>query len=97
MAYAKSFLILNIGVCGVLIFKGLFGNLLSAIGKIKANYYITVIALIGNVILNYWLIPKLGILGACITSAILMWFTGLSSFLCFFYFYFIKNITASKI
>ncbi len=92
--YSKSFLVLNIGVCGVLIFRGLFGNLLSAIGKIKVNYYITLVALVGNIVLNYWLIPKLGIFGACLTSAILMWFTGLSSFLCFFYFYFKKNITA---
>lgn len=94
MVYSKSFLVLNIGVCGVLIFRGLFGNLLSAIGKIKVNYYITIVALVGNIVLNYWLIPKLDILGACLTSAILMWFTGLSSYLCFFYFYFKKNTTA---
>ncbi len=85
--YTESFFILNIGVCGILIFRGLFGNLLSSIGKIKANYYITLTALCINIISNYYLIPKLGIKGAAITSALLMWFTGITSFLTFVYYY----------
>lgn len=85
--HTESFFILNLGVCGILIFRGIFGNLLSSIGKIKANYYITLIALCINIVSNYYLIPKLGIRGAAITSALLMWFTGLTSCFTFFYYY----------
>lgn len=81
--YYDSFFIMMIGISGIFIFRGLFGNLLSSIGKANINYYIAIIALILNVISNYYLIPELGIKGAAITSAILMWFTGILSFVCF--------------
>lgn len=89
--FKDSFLILNMGVCGVLLLRGLFGNLLSSIGLVKANYYITCIAILLNIISNYFLIPSLGIKGAAITSAFLLWFTGIMSALCFFYYY--KKLT----
>ena len=85
--YSDSFLILILGVCGILIFRGLFGNLLSSIGKIEMNYYIITIALVLNIFSNYYLIPVYGIKGAAITSAFLMWFTGIFSCLWFFYLY----------
>jgi O-antigen/teichoic acid export membrane protein len=81
--YYDSFFIMMIGISGIFIFRGLFGNLLSSIGKANINYYIAIIALILNVISNYYLIPELGIKGAAITSAILMWFTGILSYVCF--------------
>ncbi len=82
--YTDSFMILSIGICGVLILRGLFGNLLSSIGAIKANFYITAFALIINYIANSKLIPLYGITGAAITSALLMWFTGILSMILFF-------------
>ncbi|OSY88495.1 hypothetical protein WH52_07010 [Tenacibaculum holothuriorum] len=85
--YKDSFLILNIGVCGILILRGLFGNLLSSIGKVNMNYYISLTALVINIISNYILIPKLGIKGAAITSASLMWFTGIASYVIFKHYY----------
>ena len=87
MYYADSFLILIMGIVGIYIFRGLFGNLLSSIGKIELNYYIISIAIVINVISNYYLIPLYGIKGAAITSAILMWFTGILSWLSFLYFF----------
>ncbi len=87
MDYADSFLILIMGIVGIYIFRGLFGNLLSSIGKIELNYYIISIAIVINVISNYYLIPLYGIKGAAITSAILMWFTGILSWLSFLYFF----------
>ena len=87
MNYADSFLILIMGIVGIYIFRGLFGNLLSSIGKIELNYYIISIAIVINVISNYYLIPLYGIKGAAITSAILMWFTGILSWLSFLYFF----------
>lgn len=85
--YNSSLLVLTIGISGILILRGLFGNLLSSIGKAHINFIITTIAIILNIILNYSLIPKYGILGASITTAILMWFTGILSALLFFYYF----------
>ncbi|SEC85423.1 Membrane protein involved in the export of O-antigen and teichoic acid [Tenacibaculum sp. MAR_2009_124] len=85
--YTDSFTIVSIGIIGILILRGLFGNLLSSIGKAKFNYYIMVIAIILNIASNYLLIPILGIKGAAITSATLLWFTGIASCIGFFHFY----------
>ncbi len=90
--YQESFFILNIGICGILIFRGLFGNLLSSIGRMKTNYYIMFVALGINIFSNNYLIPVMGVKGAAITSASLMWFTGLSTCMMFFYYYRNTNI-----
>ncbi|WP_158841389.1 oligosaccharide flippase family protein [Polaribacter sp. L3A8] len=85
--FVDTFLILMIGITGIYIFRGLFGNLLSSIGKAHINYYIASVALLINVCSNYYLIPKYGIKGAAITSAILMWFTGIISLFWFWFLY----------
>jgi O-antigen/teichoic acid export membrane protein len=85
--YSESFLILIFGISGILIFRGLFGNLLCSIGKIEINSYIMAIALVLNVFSNFYLIPIYGIKGAAITSALLMWFTGVFSCIWFLYLY----------
>lgn len=85
--YDDSFLILIYGICGILMLRGLFGNLLSSIGKAHINFYITSIALGINIVSNYFLIPKLGIKGAAITTALLMWFTGILSVILFWQLY----------
>jgi O-antigen/teichoic acid export membrane protein len=85
--YSESFLILIFGISGILIFRGLFGNLLCSIGKIEINSYIMAIALVLNIFSNFYLIPIYGIKGAAITSAILMWFTGIFSCVWFLYLY----------
>jgi O-antigen/teichoic acid export membrane protein len=92
--FVDTFLILMIGITGIYIFRGLFGNLLSSIGKAHVNYYIASFALIINVITNYYLIPKYGIKGAAITSALLMWFTGIISLIWFLFLY--KNLLIKK-
>jgi len=85
--YSTSFLVLVFGTCGILMFRGLFGNLLSSIGKNEYNYYIGSIAILINCVSNYYLIPKYGIFGASITSASLMWFTAIFSTISFIYLY----------
>jgi O-antigen/teichoic acid export membrane protein len=85
--YSESFLILIFGISGILIFRGLFGNLLCSIGKIEINSYIMAIALVLNIFSNFYLIPIYGIKGAAITSALLMWFTGVFSCIWFLYLY----------
>lgn len=81
--YSLSFMVLIIGVVGIFVLRGLYGNLLSSLGKIEINYYITSIAIVLNLISNFFLIPQYGILGAALTSAALMWLTGIASWLLF--------------
>jgi O-antigen/teichoic acid export membrane protein len=47
--FVDTFLILMIGITGIYIIRGLFGNLLSSIGKANVNYYIASISLIINI------------------------------------------------
>ena len=85
--YKKAFVILIFGVCGIFVFRGIYANLLSSIGKATVNFYIATSALLLNVITNYYLIPLYGINGAAITTAILMWLTGIVSAICFIILY----------
>ncbi len=85
--HTDSFKTLIIGICGILLFRGLFGNLLSAIGKASTNYWIALSAICLNILSNYFLIPKYGIFGAAITSTVLMWFTGIISMMMFYLYY----------
>ena len=79
----STFQILMIGTIGVLMWRGLFGNLLSSIGKMNLNFIISTGGLILNFILNSIFIPKLGITGAAITTATIMWLTGIMSYVLF--------------
>ena len=85
--YRLVFRILIVGVSAILIFRGLFGNLLSSIGKASVNYWISSFGILVNLISNFILIPKYGILGAAITSAIIMWLTSVLSVLLYYYYY----------
>jgi O-antigen/teichoic acid export membrane protein len=76
-----------VGVIGVLLFRGLFGNLLASIGKSHVNFWIAIGTLAVNAVLNLFLIPKYGITGAAITSAIVMWTSGILSYGLFNYYF----------
>lgn len=76
-----------IGICAILILRGLYGNLLSSIGYVNINLYIGIVAVILNILGNYVMIPKYGIKGAAITSSLIMWFTSILTTICFFYLY----------
>ena len=92
--YSDSFIILIFGITGIFIFRGVYGNLLSSIGKMSVNYYIVSIAILINILSNFYLIPIYGIKGAAVTSSTLMWFTGIASWVCFNYLY--KKKTTEK-
>ena len=91
--YRLVFRVLIVGVSAILIFRGLFGNLLSSIGKASVNYWISSFGILVNLISNFILIPKYGILGAAITSAIIMWLTSILSV--FLYYYYYKKVKRS--
>lgn len=78
--------IFALGVIGGLLFRVPMGNLLSAIGWPKINGLFSVITLILNLFFNYFMILKYGIKGAAITTAALMWFSGLLSLGAFLYY-----------
>lgn len=81
--YSIEFLVLTVGVFSILLFRSLYGNLISALGKAHINYYIALSILLLNIPANYYLIPRYGILGAVITSSTLMWFSSLLTYFIF--------------
>lgn len=85
--YYPTLIVLSIGITGILILRGIFGNLLSSIGKSHISFIIISSAIVLNFIFNYYLIPIYGIFGAAITSAFLMWFTGILCTVSFFYYF----------
>lgn len=85
--YKSTFLILILGISSILVLRGLYGNLLSTLGKTHLNYWISFTGILINVIGNYYLIPRYGILGAGITSAVIMWITSILTALLYYYFY----------
>jgi len=92
--YQTTFLVLVLGITSILLFRGLYGNLLSTLGKAAVNYRIALAGIVINIIFNYLLIPQYGILGAAITSAAVMWFTSLITTV--IYFYYFKKISTQK-
>lgn len=58
-------------------------NLLAAMGQIKYNMFISIIGMILQILLNYFLIPKYGSYGAATTSIIVYLYMGVSLFFIF--------------
>lgn len=92
--YSSTFMILCIGSAGILLVRGLYGNLLSALGFANFNFWISLVGLALNVFLNLKWIPIYGIHGAAMTSSIIMWVTAIVSMLSFYWLY--RNRTHSN-
>ncbi len=78
--------IFSIGLAGALMFRIPMGNMLSAIGWPKTNTILSLIVLILNIIIGYFMILNMGIKGAAITTSALLWVSGLFSLAAFIYF-----------
>lgn len=78
---------LCLGVLGTFLLRVPFGNLLSAIGKAQWNTTGSVIILMINVVANYFAIKFYGITGAAMTTASLLWLSGIGFALAFFYWF----------
>ena len=72
-----------IGLIGALVFRGLFGNVLDAIGWAKTSAYISIVILVLDIILNYFLVGKYGIIGAAYSTSFLLWMAGISTLVAF--------------
>lgn len=84
--------IFSVGVAGALLFRVPLGNIMSAIGWPKVNLVVSILTLIVNVFLSYYLLNLYGIEGVAYATAFLMWFSGLL-FLAVFIYYIRKKIT----
>ena len=89
--HADLMVVFSIGVAGGLLFRVPMGNMLSAIGWPKINAIFSIIILFINVIANYFMILKYGILGAAITTSALMWLSGFLSLGAFIYYLKLKD------
>lgn len=78
--------IFTIGVIGGILFRIPMGNMLSAVGWPRLNALFSAIILIINLVVNYFMILRFGIIGAAITTAALMWLSGFLSLGAFIYF-----------
>jgi O-antigen/teichoic acid export membrane protein len=70
--YPESVQILRVAIlyCLLLPFGRQFGTILDSIGKPKLNFYTVLISALCNIILNYFLINSLGIIGAAYATLI---------------------------
>ena len=75
--------VFGIGIIGAFVFRGLFGNLLDAIGWAKISASISISILIIDIILNYFLIKNYGIIGAAYSTSLLLWIAGIIAYLAF--------------
>jgi len=76
-------MIFSIGIVGAFIFRVPFGNIMVAIGWTKISTFISILTLIADVILNYFWIQKWGIQGAAYATSLLLWLSGLATFIVF--------------
>ncbi len=91
--YADStvlFTILLAGFCSNMLLRNLYGNLLSAVGKMKINTIISVLTLLILVLLSGFFIKRFGELGMAISLSLTMFVNGL--FLMFSFYHYIKNL-----
>jgi O-antigen/teichoic acid export membrane protein len=75
--------VFGIGIIGAFVFRGLFGNLLDAIGWAKTSASISISILIIDIILNYFLIKNYGIIGAAYSTSLLLWIAGIVAYIAF--------------
>jgi O-antigen/teichoic acid export membrane protein len=83
MPHSNLLMIFMIGISGAFLFRVPFGNIMVAIGWTKINTVISIVTLIADVILNYFWIHKWGIMGAAYATSLLLWLSGIATFIVF--------------
>lgn len=69
-------LIFAFGAVGGLMFRVPLGNILSAVGLVKANTYVVLLTFLLNITLSYYFLLRFGVVGAALCTSFLMWFSG---------------------
>ena len=85
-----DFIILLAGFCMNMLLRNLYGNLLSAVGKMKMNTIISVLTLLILLLFSSFFIKRFGELGMAISLSLTMFVNGL--FLMFSFYHYIKNL-----
>ena len=60
-----------------MLFRNLYGNLLSAVGKMEYNTMVSLLALAVLYLLSAVLVPKYGVAGMAVSQALTLFFTGI--------------------
>ncbi len=77
------FIILLAGFCINMLLRNLYGNLLSAVGKMKINTVVSLLTLILLVLLSFLLVSKFDVLGMALSLSLSMLMNGLALMLSF--------------
>ncbi|MGV8914233.1 MAG: oligosaccharide flippase family protein [Kaistella sp.] len=77
------FVILLAGFCINMLLRNLYGNLLSAVGKMKINTVVSLLTLILLVLLSFLLVSKFEVLGMALSLSLSMLMNGLALMLSF--------------
>lgn len=84
------FIILLAGFCINMLLRNLYGNLLSAVGKMKINTVVSLLTLILLVLLSFLLVSKFEVLGMALSLSLSMLMNGLA--LMFSFHLYLKNL-----
>lgn len=89
-SFGKVFQWLTGALVGAFLLRAPFGNLLGLVGLSRINAQVSFAMLAANVLLNLWLIPKWGATGAAITTAAVIWLSGIIS--CLFFVKYLRGL-----
>lgn len=84
------FAILLLGFCLNMLLRNLYGNLLSAVGKMKLNTAVSLLTLCFLVIFSFVFVEIYGVLGMAISLSLSMFLSGIM--LCFFFSNYVKKL-----
>ena len=84
------FAILLLGFCLNMLLRNLYGNLLSAVGKMKLNTLVSLLTLLFLLVSSFILVKSFGILGMAISMTLSMFLSGLLLF--FFFKLYLKKL-----
>lgn len=60
-----------------ILFRNLYGNMLSAVGKISVNTWVSIFSILILFVLSYFFVPKYGILGMAISMSVVLFCSGI--------------------
>ncbi len=72
-----------------------FANILAAMGVIKYNMILSALGIVVQVILDIWLIPRLGVTGAAVSNCVVYFFMSITICMIFYNLYFRNNRLAA--
>lgn len=87
---SRVFIILLAGFCGNMLLRNLYGNLLSAVGKMKSNTFVSFMTLLLLPVFSVFLVKLFGVEGMAISLSLSMLINGLT--LMFSFYLYLKKL-----